>query len=170
MALVTSVKSRIPRSIGLPEAEVLRLGPLIEKRRAVTVRDRTEALLHIATAAAANYEREKTERRQRYHDRERRYCFAKIFKRQPIRHVIQHDNCDQSDCAFLTEHANRQRQHHSQQPWQPPHALHPTIGVHTLLVFDVFDTWNDRAVAGFSLNVSHPGGASDGSVRVGACR
>jgi ATP-dependent helicase/nuclease subunit A len=44
------------------EAEVLRLGPLIEKRRAVIVRDRTEALLHIATAAAANYEREKTER------------------------------------------------------------------------------------------------------------
>jgi ATP-dependent helicase/nuclease subunit A len=44
------------------EAEVLRLGPLIEKRRAVTIRDRTEALLYIATAAAANYEREKTER------------------------------------------------------------------------------------------------------------
>jgi ATP-dependent helicase/nuclease subunit A len=44
------------------EAESLRLDPLIEKRRAVIVRDRTEALLHIATAAAANYEREKTER------------------------------------------------------------------------------------------------------------
>ena len=44
------------------DAETLRLGPLIEKRRAVIVRDRTEALLHIATAAAANYEREKTER------------------------------------------------------------------------------------------------------------
>ena len=36
--------------------------PLIEKRRAVTARDRTEALLHIATAAAANYRREKLER------------------------------------------------------------------------------------------------------------
>ena len=44
------------------DAEILRLGPLIEKRRAVVTRDRTEALLHIATAAAANYEREKTER------------------------------------------------------------------------------------------------------------
>jgi uncharacterized protein (DUF2126 family) len=44
--------------------------------------------------------------------------------------------------------------------WQPPQALHPTIGVHTPLVFDVFDTWNDRAVAGFSVNVSHPGGRS----------
>src|SRR2546430_3707986 len=44
------------------DAEILRLGPLIEKRRAVITRDRTEALLHIATAAAANYEREKLER------------------------------------------------------------------------------------------------------------
>ena len=44
------------------EAEILRLAPLIEKRRAVTARDRTEALLHIATAAAANYRREKLER------------------------------------------------------------------------------------------------------------
>src|SRR5258707_8073255 len=44
------------------EAEILRLGPLIERRRAVTIRDRTQALLHIATAAAANYRREKQER------------------------------------------------------------------------------------------------------------
>jgi ATP-dependent helicase/nuclease subunit A len=44
------------------EAEVSRLGPLIERRRAVTTRDRTEALLHIAIAVAANYRREKLER------------------------------------------------------------------------------------------------------------
>ena len=44
------------------EAEASRLGPLIEKRRAVTTRDRTEALLHIAIAVAANYRREKLER------------------------------------------------------------------------------------------------------------
>jgi ATP-dependent helicase/nuclease subunit A len=44
------------------EAEASRLGPLIEKRRAVTTRDRTEALLHIAIAVAANYRREKQER------------------------------------------------------------------------------------------------------------
>jgi ATP-dependent helicase/nuclease subunit A len=44
------------------EQEVLRLAPLIERRRAVTIRDRTQALLHIATAAAANYRREKQER------------------------------------------------------------------------------------------------------------
>jgi ATP-dependent helicase/nuclease subunit A len=44
------------------EAESLRIGPLIERRRALVIRDRTEALLHIATAAAANYRREKQER------------------------------------------------------------------------------------------------------------
>ncbi|WJR78318.1 double-strand break repair helicase AddA [Bradyrhizobium sp. NP1] len=43
-------------------AEMDRLLPLVERRRAVIVRDRTEALLHIATAAAANYRREKQER------------------------------------------------------------------------------------------------------------
>jgi ATP-dependent helicase/nuclease subunit A len=43
-------------------AEGARIGPLIERRRAVTTRDRTEALLHIATAATANYRREKRER------------------------------------------------------------------------------------------------------------
>ncbi|MHC2434370.1 double-strand break repair helicase AddA [Bradyrhizobium sp. USDA 4451] len=44
------------------EAEIDRLGPLIERRRAVVARDRTEALIHIATAAAAHYRHEKLER------------------------------------------------------------------------------------------------------------
>jgi len=44
------------------DAEVQRLKLLIEKRRAVVARDRTQALLHIATTAAANYRREKLER------------------------------------------------------------------------------------------------------------
>src|ERR1700733_4076193 len=44
------------------DRESLRIGPLIERRRAVTTRDRTQALLQIATAAAANYRREKQER------------------------------------------------------------------------------------------------------------
>ncbi|MBR0932276.1 double-strand break repair helicase AddA [Bradyrhizobium jicamae] len=44
------------------ESEVDRLGPLIERRRAIVTRDRTEALIHIATAAAAHYRREKLER------------------------------------------------------------------------------------------------------------
>jgi ATP-dependent helicase/nuclease subunit A len=51
-----------PAVAHLFEQEISRLGPLIEKRRAVITRDRTEALLHIATAAAANYRREKDER------------------------------------------------------------------------------------------------------------
>src|SRR6266702_2871976 len=51
-----------PSVARLFESEAQRLGGLIEKRRAVTVRDRTAALLHIATAAAANYRREKQER------------------------------------------------------------------------------------------------------------
>src|SRR6201999_1437496 len=44
------------------EQEALRIGPLIERRRAVTTRDRSQALLYIAIAAAANYRREKQER------------------------------------------------------------------------------------------------------------
>jgi ATP-dependent helicase/nuclease subunit A len=51
-----------PAAGRLFEMEKLRITPLVERRRAVTVRDRTEALLHIATAAAANYLREKQER------------------------------------------------------------------------------------------------------------
>ncbi|MEH2505152.1 ATP-dependent helicase/nuclease subunit A [Bradyrhizobium sp. AZCC 1578] len=44
------------------DSEVGRVLPLIERRRALVARDRTEALLYIATAAAANYRREKQER------------------------------------------------------------------------------------------------------------
>ena len=47
---------------GLFDMEARRLDMLVEKRRAVAVRDRTEALLQIAMAAAANYRREKEER------------------------------------------------------------------------------------------------------------
>jgi ATP-dependent helicase/nuclease subunit A len=43
-------------------AEANRLESLIERRRALTTRDRTQALLHIAISAAANYRREKQER------------------------------------------------------------------------------------------------------------
>jgi uncharacterized protein (DUF2126 family) len=44
--------------------------------------------------------------------------------------------------------------------WQPPSGLHPTIGVHSPLVFDLIDTWNGRSVGGCSYHVSHPGGRS----------
>jgi uncharacterized protein (DUF2126 family) len=42
--------------------------------------------------------------------------------------------------------------------WQPPHALHPTIGVHSPLHFEIVDTWMNRSVGGCSYYVSHPGG------------
>jgi uncharacterized protein (DUF2126 family)/transglutaminase-like putative cysteine protease len=44
--------------------------------------------------------------------------------------------------------------------WQPPSALHPTIGIHSPLVFDLIDTWSGRSVGGCTYHVSHPGGRS----------
>ncbi|MEH6558818.1 MAG: transglutaminase family protein [Oceanicoccus sp.] len=44
--------------------------------------------------------------------------------------------------------------------WQPPSALHPMIGVHVPLHFDLIDTWNGRSIGGCSYHVSHPGGRS----------
>jgi uncharacterized protein (DUF2126 family) len=44
--------------------------------------------------------------------------------------------------------------------WQPASCLHPTIAVHTPLVFDLIDGWAGRAIAGCTYHVSHPGGRS----------
>lgn len=46
------------------------------------------------------------------------------------------------------------------QAWQPPSSLHPTIPVQSPLVFDVIDTWHNRAVGGCTYHVVHPGGRS----------
>ena len=42
--------------------------------------------------------------------------------------------------------------------WHPPSALHPTIGIHHPLSFEVVDGWTSKAIGGARYHVAHPGG------------
>ncbi|HEV3055724.1 MAG TPA: transglutaminase family protein, partial [Solirubrobacteraceae bacterium] len=44
--------------------------------------------------------------------------------------------------------------------WRLTSSLHPTIEVHSPLVFDVVDLWSSRSIGGCTYHVSHPGGRS----------
>ena len=42
--------------------------------------------------------------------------------------------------------------------WNPPSSLHPSIGLHAPLTFDIVDTWMKTSVGGCQYHVTHPGG------------
>ncbi len=52
--------------------------------------------------------------------------------------------------------------------WNPPSSLHPGIGVHVPLTFDIVDTWMKRSIGGCRYYVAHPGGLNPDTFPVNA--
>ncbi len=52
--------------------------------------------------------------------------------------------------------------------WNPPSALHPSIGIDTPLTFDIVDTWMKRSIGGCQYYVAHPGGLNPDTFPVNA--
>ena len=52
--------------------------------------------------------------------------------------------------------------------WNPPSSLHPSIGIHTPLTFDMVDTWMKRSMGGCQYYVAHPGGLNPDTFPVNA--
>ncbi|MDA8743292.1 transglutaminase family protein [Rubripirellula amarantea] len=45
--------------------------------------------------------------------------------------------------------------------WQPPRCLHPTIGIHSPLRFEIVDVANQQSIGGCTYHVFEPGGRGD---------
>jgi uncharacterized protein (DUF2126 family)/transglutaminase-like putative cysteine protease len=52
--------------------------------------------------------------------------------------------------------------------WNPPSSLHPSIGIHVPLTFDIVDTWMKRSLGGCQYYVAHPGGLNPDTFPVNA--